>query len=377
MSTRHSERKDSRWIWLTAVSFIALVLIDSSTALADSLDRQLGKFAVEINQALKKFSYSSATLQVTGPATFPTPGPAYIRERLAEELGKVGVTLKRSRADVGLACSLKFKESDGVLAVTFSVSFVDNNDQPVGGAQLKDVKISDPEIVARLLGSPVSKKTIMPVSQTKITGGSVDDALDVAVLEGFRRPNQQVDRQTVARAEPGSPYGIEIIAGGQAKPLTVEDGLAFVDLKTSDEFVVHLVNDSSHLVAVELRLDGIDSSWYSQKRFYWLVRPRTSVKVSGWYYGGNKYTAFQIVPVEQSVAAKLGTTGDIGVVSAVFRRAYLEGETIARDDEELVTAGSGVGEGREILVNTNEVKVSRYGRMLSQVPVRYEKPADK
>jgi len=193
------------------------------------------------------------------------------------------------------------------------------------------------------------------------------------LLSGIEGKAGQPEHPTQIRATKDGLFAIEVLANGKAASPELERGLAMVDLKPADQCQVRLINDAPFEVAVRLTLDGVDCFWFTKQRAgYWLVPARSSLVVEGWQLDQDTARRFEIVPFKDSVAAKTGVTGDVGVICALFHRAYLPGEKL--DDEVMPSTKSlGVGAGD---VFKKEVKFvdRQVGKLRASVPVRYSKP---
>ena len=348
-----------------------------SQAQAAKFESQISQLAADVHKALVAQNYSTCKIQINGPTMYPSSGPALITELLGTHLTRLGITPKKLRADVGLLGQVKVREvkdagSDKVssLVLVITLEFVDRNDNPILSLDSRKINIVDRGEIARILGIPFEphqgpKPAPVPGQKPPQEEG---------VHLGFTDPHQHLTG-TVVRAKRDGLFGIEIIKSGQACPVGLEDGLAFIDLKKSDKCHIRLVNDAPFEVAVRLTLDGIDCFWFSKKqKGMWLLKPHSSLTVKGWQIDNTFAREFQIVPFEKSVAAKVGAVGSVGVIAAGFHRAYQEHEPYAPGDSPLKGVPPiGIGEGAEFVNRVKSVP-RKVGKIRGAVPIRYAKP---
>jgi hypothetical protein len=90
------------------------------------------------------------------------------------------------------------------------------------------------------------------------------------------------------------------------------------------DYELRINNPLSARVAVALSVDGLNTidagragAWDASK---WLIRPYESITVSGWQVGTERARRFYFTRESDSYAAKLGRSGDFGVIRAVFFR---------------------------------------------------------
>lgn len=362
------------------VAGIAVWVGASQCALAQSVESQISATAKNLSKVLTNVGHSSATLKVDGPTTYPSSGPALIKEVLGGELGKLGVTIKRFGADVGIAAVLKVQEVKDQetgkvtsISLRLQINIVDRNDQPIGSIEPEKINVVDKAEVARMLGIPFEFGDNRKLPSDLPSGDG--PPINTVILDAVRNPHQIIQRDTVVRAREDGAFGLEILVGGRARPAAIEDGFAFIELREQDECEIRLINDAPYEVAAKLTLDGIDCFFFSQTRAsMWIIPPNGSTVVKGWQLDGNRARTFRIVPFENSVAAQAGAIGDIGVISATFFRTFpINQEIPASDRPDPSTKSLGVGAGDEFGNKVQKVQ-RQFGRIRGSVPVRYEKP---
>jgi len=370
--------------WLFGILTVAACCLQASPARAQ-VEGQLSLLAKNLASELQKAGHSSSTLKVNGPTTFPSSGPSMVKEILGAELVKLGVTIKKLGANVGIAADLKITEvrdedSNTVssIALSLSVNIVDRNESPIGAIDTQKINITDRGDVSRMLGVPFETgggpgdlpPGVPPPDAGTPGGGPTGGA---ALVQAVKNPNQGIKGTTIRAKEDGQ-FGIELIVSGTAHPVTLEEGFAMCELAQSDKCQVRLINDSDYECGVRLALDGVDCFWFSkQKVGYWIVGPHSSVLVKGWQLNNNQAREFTIVPFAQSVAAQAGVTGEIGVICASFYRSYKDHEPIPAYDNPPPTKSLGIGAGN-LVQNAVKIVHRKFGLIRACVPVRYEKP---
>lgn len=363
--------------WLIGVVTVLACYFAASPVQAQ-VESQLGILAKSLSAELQRAGHSSTTLKVNGPTAFPSSGPSLVKEVLGAELGKLGVTIKKLRADVGIAADLKIQEvkDEGstvvsAIALSLSVNIVDRNESPIGSIDTQKINISDRAEVCRMMGVPFEAGGGPAPGNNG--GGNSGGGAALAVVNAIENPNQAVEG-TIVRAKEDGQFGMEILVGGKPRSAEVEDGFALIDLTKSDKCQIRLINDSDYEVGVRLALDGVDCFWFSkQKLGYWIVGPKSSMVVKGWQLNNNQAREFTIVPFENSVAYEAGITGEVGVISATYYRSYQEHEQIPVSDLPPPTKSVGIGAGNLIEAAVKTVN-RKFGQIRACVPVRYEKP---
>ncbi|WP_437231080.1 hypothetical protein SH661x_002332 [Planctomicrobium sp. SH661] len=326
----------------------------------ETLDGGVRTLAASIAKTLEALGHTSARIQVEGPPTRASSGPSMVRELLGAELKKLGVDTKVTRAPIAVSTRLIPKDSKTAVTVRLKTQLIDSNGEVLQEFQSQDVILNDAGDVGQVLGIPFDRSA---------------DAGPGFVSRGLNTPSQNAEgtSHSVIRATRGSPFAIEILIDKTPCVVSLDSGEAFVPLKETDAFSVRLVNDSNFEVAVALSLDGVDSFWFSGKKSYWLVSPRGSIVVPGWQKDGHTASQFKITPFEDSVAAKAGIVGDLGVISATFFRAYGPHEEIPSNELQAESKSIGVGEG-SLVENKIQIVDRKLGKPIANVPVRYFKP---
>jgi hypothetical protein len=144
--------------------------------------------------------------------------------------------------------------------------------------------------------------------------------------------------RTIARADPRSPFGIEIRIDGRPQSLAPGDGRAVLKLPEKTSYTIRLVNDSDFEAAVLLYLDGLTAFHFAEDRrlesaAYLIIRPKSSTELKGWYRNAQAVDAFTVVrgngPVGAGVPAGAGEGGSI---TAFFYAAWPRNGTPPADE---------------------------------------------
>lgn len=177
-----------------------------------------------------------------------------------------------------------------------------------------------------------------------------------------------------ARASRDSPYGLEVLVTSAPRPLTAENGRAFVELNQSEEYVIRLHNRSKFEAAVELTIDGLDMFVLSEDGSFGsrvLVAPRRSVDIPGWYVNGKISRAFVITSLPDGLASQRNIPSTkIGTITASFAAAWEPSADPPADEPSPKSADQATGAGREIDKKYEQVQ-RVIGAVRSVVSVRY------
>jgi hypothetical protein len=179
------------------------------------------------------------------------------------------------------------------------------------------------------------------------------------------------------QADAASPYGLEILVGGQPMFAENREGVAFMPLSMDQVYAVRLINNSDEDVGVTLTIDGINTLEFSKNPGYrelgmWVVGRRSVGVITGWHIVDNQAHSFKVMDYANSVAARLSSTKDIGTITAVFRAAFT-GDPPADEPPSTSRGGHGTGFGPPTEQRLKNV-VRKFGAVRGAVTVRYDKP---
>ncbi len=157
-----------------------------------------------------------------------------------------------------------------------------------------------------------------------------------------------------------SKYRIEIVTDGKAKPVYSAGRNLYVPAGRDEVFDIRLINESDRRVAVALFIDGLNTlgrkrELPSQAR-KWIVDANSNATISGWQIDQDTARKFIFVGADESLAARMQYTDEIGIITASF---YPEAvvQTPPQAAAELGKGrGLGTGEGEEIESRTTVVQ---------------------
>jgi hypothetical protein len=167
-------------------------------------------------------------------------------------------------------------------------------------------------------------------------------------------------------------YAMEILvkdtAGKlQGRTLTQKSDSPFVTFDQKEVYAVRLVNRSKQEMAATLTVDGVNVFTFSEvpgmSNSRYIIPANGSVEIPGWYKNAETAAEFKITDYPNSAAAKVRSTGKIGVINAVFAPAY---KVYA------VRVDPATGVGDDVKFKTNKVD-RNFGPPAASITVRYGK----
>jgi hypothetical protein len=158
-----------------------------------------------------------------------------------------------------------------------------------------------------------------------------------------------------------SPYRIEVLVDGKAKAIHPLGKNLYVAANRDEVFSIKLVNDTDRRVAVALFIDGLNT--LGRKRELpsearkWIVNANSSATIAGWQVDESKAKQLVFVGEEESLAARMHYTDEIGIITASFYPEAVTPEPPAGITKEVDGGrGLGTGEGEEIESKTTVVE---------------------
>jgi hypothetical protein len=198
-------------------------------------------------------------------------------------------------------------------------------------------------------------------------------------------------------------FQVSVLVDGQALLGRYERGRTFVYARYGEEYEICLRNRSGDRVAVALFVDGlntIDATRSSaQDASKWLIEPNQSITIKGWQMSSEQARRFYFTNERDSYAVRLGQTGNLGVISAVFFRERrprivvpVPSDTdISREDRQSSNEGpaasgsasaksrplrsrdeAATGIGRSVRNDVRYVDLDLESRPAAEVTIRYE-----
>jgi hypothetical protein len=119
-------------------------------------------------------------------------------------------------------------------------------------------------------------------------------------------------------------FDVDVVVNGQSLEEYHARGKSYVEALAGAEYEVRIRNPLPYRVAVALSVDGLNSidarrtsAWNASK---WVIEPYGTIQVGGWQMSSERARRFYFTTEQDSYAAKLGQTSNLGVISAVFFR---------------------------------------------------------
>lgn len=327
----------------------ALNLGAPRAAAGDEVSDYLATVAVRLGTLLKEKGETKVGISFSGPPSFRSAGGEGLVQVLTDKLRHEGITVA-DRAAYGFKGEFKPKLSEegrpGSLALQISGQITDQLGDPVAGEAL-DCLVTNPRKVSEILGLTVD---LNPPNR-KDPGAEL--------VSSFRNPSLFIREGRQARPGRNSLFGLEVLAGKPAagstsvlegkagRAIKERDQLGYVDLDLGEEYALRLTNDAPYEVAVSVAVDGLSIFHFCEERSadpqrqgeprysYYIIGPGKSAVVGGWFKNTNRNIAFQVTPLEQGAAYKLGQTGKIGTISATFHASWEKGQVPPADEKKI------------------------------------------
>jgi hypothetical protein len=360
---------------------ILLVLAAFATATAPSpahaydLGGAMDQFALRIKELLEAERESEIALnQFNAPARLAANASSGIRKALEECLKKRGVQVKKTAR---LEINGEYREVEDPVQKKTVVRILGRIvDQDTGRPVSEcEVKVDNLTAIAALIGAT------MEVPPTP-----VPEDRERSIRDGIRRPTAQVASTRIS-ADRKSPFAIEIHVGpASAKDVelrpraaSVEEGQAFLNIRTDERYAIRLINDAPFDVAVTLTIDGLSLFAFSDNKdySYVIVPQHSSGLITGWYRTNEEAEEFLVTDYARSAAASrsLSPSADLGVITACFAAAWPANGNPPPDEG--MEGRSVRATGRGPITRTNFVEVERRtGRLRASVSVRYTKEGE-
>ena len=356
----------------TAAAASAWLLSGRETLADADVRTQLKAVAQSISKFLEKEGEEAIAIgQFSSPPQLAATGGLGIVQVLSEELAALKIAVKR-RAKLGLQGAFR-PDSDPMSqrpAARVDVTIVND----VGAELIAFTHyISESKDVAALLGLTVALDPNLP-----------QKAHDEQLAQSITTPGGALQQHTL-RAAPDSPYGVEIWVKGaddyEPRALSLDEGLAFVQLQKADLYAIRIINDSPHDAAVSISIDGVNLFAFSEHKGYSnliLTKEKQSALVKGWFRTLEKSDAFKITGYAESAAAELlQDSSQIGTITAAFAACWPKDQPPPSDELKFKFASRGAGDlatGRGPSISQKyEEAVRMIGEPRAVLSVRYSK----
>jgi hypothetical protein len=361
-----------------AIAVLLLLLPAMSRAAEEkrfsSMKTAMAELAVDIGKTLREQGLESIAVKTfDGPAG--TSASSRIAQALTEQLQantKLNVTTAAGSWSVAGEYFAEMNPSSGKLEVFIESTL--KNQRGREQARLLTPIITDEQETLTLFGVSADLPTQVTPAQAA-ENKTVEAVRAETVVAAIDKPQIFVN-EGIIKAGSESPYGIEVLIGGQPVPADIREGTAFVDIQREQIYAVRLINNSNEDVGVTLTIDGVNTLEFSQNPAYrqlgkWVVAAHGTGVVTGWHIVGNQSHSFQVLDYANSAAAKVSSTKDIGTITAVFCAAF----TGDPPPDEPATGKGGVATGFGPPTEQKLADVVRkFGVVRGAVSVRYDKP---
>ncbi|MFV0444729.1 MAG: hypothetical protein ACK5Q5_14250 [Planctomycetaceae bacterium] len=370
--------------------FALLVTVTGMTSVAsatEALEKRVAVIAKNVAALLKAQQMETISVgQFNGPPNFPTSsGPALV-QMFNDEFAKHSVVVK-TRAKVGLTGEYSITEIEAFdsvagknakqLAVKVNGKLVDQfgsvltsfNTEGIVEGKFEET-VSGADTLVETIGLPADlPPDATPAQQDTILRDSL-----VSPKVFFN------DDKTRCRASVDSPYEIELLVDGQPCPIQLEEDLPYVEIKAGQTYAVHLYNNSPHDAAVRLLIDGLSVFTFSDirdpvtdkpKYNVYIVDANSDATLKGWHKTNERVDSFLVTGYDQSAAATLGHTQNLGTITLTFAAAWPKGSPPPPD--EIITKSSGgnaTGFGPPVEHQVQEVQRD-IGRVRASLSIRY------
>lgn len=367
---------------------VALAVCSATTAqAAEALEKRVAVIAKNVSALLKAQQMDSISVgQFNGPPNFPTSsGPALV-QMFNDEFAKHSISVK-TRAKVGLSGEYAITETDAFdsvsgknvkqLAVKVNGKLVDQfggvltsfNTEGIVAGKFEET-VTGADTLVETIGLPAD----LPPNATPAQQ-------DAVLRDSLVNPKVFLDAgKTRYRASQDSPYEIEILVDGHPCPIQIEEDLPYIEIKPGQIYSVHLYNNSSHDAAVRLLVDGLSVFSFSDIRDVQTGKPKYNVYIvdaqseatlKGWHKTNEHVESFLVTGYDQSAAARLGHTQDLGTITVTFAAAWPKGSPPPPDEIISKSAGgNATGFGPPVEHRVQEVQRD-IGRVRASLSIRY------
>jgi hypothetical protein len=117
---------------------------------------------------------------------------------------------------------------------------------------------------------------------------------------------------------------LDVLVDGAAVAKYHHSGTTYLEASKGKEYAIRLTNPAGCRIAVALSVDGLNTidSRHTDARSArkWVLEPYESVVISGWQTNARQARRFFFTTEDESYGARLGRTGNLGIISAVFFR---------------------------------------------------------
>jgi len=173
-------------------------------------------------------------------------------------------------------------------------------------------------MMRKTLTSLVIAASVMAVGAFAVTGRGDANNADAEPLAPVQRKVREVAPIRYDRFE------MDVLVDGRPVEEYDSRGRRYVEAMKGAEYELRIRNPLPVRVAVALSVDGLNTidarrttRWDASK---WVIGPYQTITISGWQMSTERARRFYFTSEQDSYAAKLGRSSDLGVISAVFYR---------------------------------------------------------
>ncbi|MFG0333238.1 MAG: hypothetical protein ACF8TS_07755 [Maioricimonas sp. JB049] len=332
----------------------AAIVLASTTSRAEAnqaLREPLAKAAGVISQILERQGADSVSVgEFLGPPSFGTSAGAGFKKILTEELEQANVRVRRIGAPLGvqgrfsisgkrqLRIRISVVNAQGAVLTNLSRRLTlqgpnGAQDVSVEQGQFDIDELTEADVLAELFGGTIDFENDNGGSGE--SGNGIPNGDDI--VGALTNPNAFIDREGFVRASRTSPFGLRVVVDGRLAQPVLEDGIPFVNIRRGQSFELEVDNRESFETAVRFHLDGVNSFAFSDIRHVsgpeagepkysrWIVEPRKRFRLKGWHRTNTEVEQFLITDFASSAAARVGSTTDLGMITASFRASWTKG----------------------------------------------------
>lgn len=180
--------------------------------------------------------------------------------------------------------------------------------------------------------------------------------------------------------DPACAFRMVVVVDGQERPLERVGNKVYSALDPGENYVIRVQNRIARPVYMSVFVDGINilgkRREHPSRAAYWYLKPSYTSNLKGWYTGGasGNYSVeeFVIAPADSAVAAGQGFGQQLGMITAVFWTAGMEGVPKPKDLFAHAMPGSfGTGAGRMSRTELGQVHGPPRGLILAAMTLHY------
>lgn len=324
-----------RLFFLTTIVSLVLPCAGLAQPVRDEVDDYFARVAGVLAKFLDARDEDRIAVSFAPLTGSSTAGIGYTQV-LADKLKKHKITVAPQakftfKGEFGPAGS---KDKEERLALKLNAKVVDALGEPAFNADFSAL-IQDPRKLGEALGATLAD------AHKALTGPQFNRRLRESIENPqiFLMGNQ-------LKAGRQSPFAVEVLVKNQPLEPKKENGQAVFSLGLEDEYELRFLNNTSVEAAVAVSVDGLSTFYFAEEMNpatrkpyrYYIVPPRANGEpgirtVEGWFKTTKRALGFRVVPLEESAAARLGLTSEIGQITVSFHASWDETASRPPSDE--------------------------------------------